>query len=141
MPDCVGSLESLRRGRRSTETVRRRGREEARQLNDGDEAGLSLVHAALARVDYRTSGSASGDGRRAPGWLLYVKPSLVGDEPVDVQHYHVENPAFPHQSTADQFFDEAQWESYRRLGEHIASKLFDSRDGLDNWVTRVANER
>ena len=141
MPDCVGSLESLRRGRRSTETVRRRGREEARQLNDGDATGLSLVHAALARVDYRSSGSASGDGRRAPGWLLYVKPSLVGDEPVDVQHYHAANPAFPHQSTADQFFDEAQWESYRRLGEHIASKLFDSREGLDNWVTRVANER
>jgi hypothetical protein len=24
----------------------------------------------------------------------------------------------------DQYFDEAQWESYRKLGEHIGSRLF-----------------
>ena len=29
------------------------------------------------------------------------------------------NPTFPHQSTADQWFDELQFESYRALGEHI----------------------
>ena len=34
------------------------------------------------------------------------------------------NPTFPQQSTADQFFDEAQWESYRRLGEYVAQRLF-----------------
>ncbi|MCL4802487.1 MAG: hypothetical protein KJ025_23065, partial [Burkholderiales bacterium] len=26
---------------------------------------------------------------------------------------------FPHQSTADQFFDEPQFESYRKLGHHV----------------------
>jgi len=40
-------------------------------------------------------------------------------------NYHSANPAFPQQSTAEQFFDEAQWESYRRLGQHIAEKVFE----------------
>ena len=28
-----------------------------------------------------------------------------------------------HDSTGDQFYDEAQWESYRRLGQHAAAEL------------------
>ncbi|MCE9601435.1 MAG: hypothetical protein K8S21_04365 [Gemmatimonadetes bacterium] len=80
----------------------------------------SLAHAALARVRYRTG----------TGWLLYVKPTLDGDEPTDVRQYHRSHPAFPHESTGDQFFDEAQWESYRRLGEHIAEELV----GWDSWL-------
>ena len=31
---------------------------------------------------------------------------------------------FPHQSTADQFFTESQFESYRNLGLHIAHRTF-----------------
>ena len=54
---------------------------------------------------------------------MYVKATLRGDEPVDVLEYHGSHPDFPHESTANQFFDEAQWESYRRLGEHIGSKV------------------
>ena len=30
---------------------------------------------------------------------------------------------FPHEGTVDQVFDEAQWESYRGLGEHMAAPL------------------
>jgi hypothetical protein len=54
---------------------------------------------------------------------VYVKPTLVGDEPADVLNYHAQHASFPHESTADQFFDEAQWEAYRRLGEVIADKV------------------
>jgi hypothetical protein len=54
------------------------------------------------------------------GTLLYLKPSLVGKEPTDVAHYARAHPTFPHESTADQFFDESQFESYRRLGESVA---------------------
>ena len=32
------------------------------------------------------------------------------------------NSDFPHQTTADQFFDDAQFEAYRALGEHIADQ-------------------
>ncbi len=54
------------------------------------------------------------------GLLLYFKPSLTGDEPYDVYQYSVRNQSFPHESTGDQFYDEAQWEAYRKLGEHVA---------------------
>jgi hypothetical protein len=36
-----------------------------------------------------------------------------------VLNYRKANPDYPHQSTADQWFDEAQFESYRALGYHI----------------------
>ena len=59
------------------------------------------------------------------GLLIYLKPSLTGDEPPDVQDYARRNPDFPHESTADQFFDESQFESYRKLGAHIVHEVFD----------------
>jgi len=52
-----------------------------------------------------------------PGWLVYVKPKLLGGEPPDVASYGKANPDFPHQSTGDQWFDESQTESYRMLGK------------------------
>jgi hypothetical protein len=62
------------------------------------------------------------DGR-APfvGALLYIKASLDGGEPPDLMNYALEESGFPHQSTADQFFDEPQFESYRKLGHRIGS--------------------
>jgi hypothetical protein len=77
-------------------------------------------HALLARVYYDDRACA-----RPPGSvILFLKPSLSGDEPHDVREYKSSRPHFPQEPTIDQFFDEAQWESYRRLGEHIALKLF-----------------
>ncbi|HEX8439639.1 hypothetical protein [Archangium sp.] len=60
------------------------------------------------------------------GVLLLFKPTLVGNEPADILQYKVRNKAFPHETTGDQFYDEAQWESYRRLGEHAALAAFRS---------------
>lgn len=78
-------------------------------------ATRARAHAALAQVRY-----AGGE----PGVLLVVKPNLTGDEPADVAQYQVDHAAFPQETTLDQFFDEAQWESYRCLGEHIAHQVF-----------------
>jgi hypothetical protein len=60
------------------------------------------------------------------GYLLVVKPSLIGVEPLDVRQYRAANPMFPQQSTTDQFFDEAQFESYRRLGMCCAESALDA---------------
>ena len=68
------------------------------------------------------------------GTLLYLKPSLTGEEPSDVQDYAAHHKAFPHEPTSDQFFDESQFESYRRLGEHIADKVFNG--GLQDGATQ-----
>jgi hypothetical protein len=39
--------------------------------------------------------------------------------PDDVWRYFDQHATFPHQSTADQWFDELQFESYRALGEYV----------------------
>jgi len=52
-----------------------------------------------------------------------LDPAL-GDEPEPVLNYKANNAAFPHESTGDQFFDDAQFESYRALGVHIAEHTF-----------------
>jgi hypothetical protein len=81
-------------------------------------------------------GGLSGEGANKPylfegaidyqdgsvGKLFYLKPNLSGvpELGADVRWYaeHVDH-RFPHQSTADQWFDEAQFESYRELGYRI----------------------
>ncbi len=51
------------------------------------------------------------------GTLVVVKPNLSGGEPVDVKQYGYQHSDFPQQQTFDLWYDEAQFESYRRLGE------------------------
>lgn len=58
------------------------------------------------------------------GILLYIKASLTGEETPDILNYAKNHPDFPHDTTTDQSFDEDQFESYRKLGEHIGSELF-----------------
>jgi hypothetical protein len=58
------------------------------------------------------------------GVLLLLKPTLLGNEPPDITQYKARNTDFPHETTGDQFYDEAQWEAYRRLGEHAALTAF-----------------
>jgi hypothetical protein len=87
------------------------------------------------------------DGRR--GYLIYLKSSLLGDDMVEatvsgeayvssplraddrrfdelsyMANYKAKNPSFPQESTADQFFDETQFECYRALGYLIADRAF-----------------
>ena len=57
------------------------------------------------------------------GILLYLKPSLTGDEPIDVVNYARSHPAFPQESTMNQWFDIAQFESYRMLGLHTVQSI------------------
>jgi predicted acylesterase/phospholipase RssA len=45
--------------------------------------------------------------------------------PDDVWRYCDQHPTFPHESTADQWFDEWQFESYRALGEYIGCNAAD----------------
>ena len=52
-----------------------------------------------------------------------MKAGLSGSEPVDIWNFSKTNPAFPHDSTTDQFFDETRFESYRSLGFHTVKAL------------------
>lgn len=79
----------------------------------------------LARVRYRSGNT---------GALLVVKPRQPTDSPLDIAGYANRDARFPQQGTADQFFDEAQWESYCQLGELLGRPvdggLLDSLHGL-----------
>jgi len=58
--------------------------------------------------------------RRDRGKIVYLKSSLTGAEPADLLGYRVQHPAFPHDSTGNQWFGESEFESYRVLGRYIA---------------------
>lgn len=65
------------------------------------------------------------DGGGEDGIILYLKPSFHGNRihNVGIRTYAAANPDFPHQTTGDQWFSEAQFESYRALG-------FETADGV-----------
>ena len=75
----------------------------------------SLAHCAIGQIKYST-----GD----IGFLIYLKASMTGDEDVSIAQYRSAHPSFPHESTANQFFSEDQFESYRKLGQHIVRASF-----------------
>jgi len=53
---------------------------------------------------------------------------------LDSWMYKTYNPDFPHESTADQFFDESQWDSYHTLGKLIGNNIceqLDIKQGMD----------
>ena len=81
-------------------------------------------------------------GENSRGWFLYLKSSLTGDEPTDVIEYRSRYAKFPHESTADQFFSESQFESYRRLGLHVLRDAFEGvrlnlKDGNEKELVQV----
>jgi len=126
---CFSALKNLRRGKWVEEQLppidKKQGKRQT--IDPVDHRRHSLAHAAIARVSY--------DCREEPqSALIYLKPTIMGDEPLDVLQYHVEYPSFPQQTTVDQFFDEAQWESYRALGEHIANRVFAAPGGEDETI-------
>ena len=63
--------------------------------------------------------------------IIPVKSSVTGDEAPYVADYRKRNPAFPQESTADQFFDEAQFESYRALGYHSMNGILKAAGTLN----------
>lgn len=115
-----GTLEQLRRGDWAEVPVNRLDSEQRFRRSDrlvgADPRRFSLAHAALARVTY--------EDPQGESWFVYIKPTLLGSEPADLVEYHENHPSFPHETTIDQFFEEAQWESYRKLGLEIGSRVF-----------------
>ncbi|NEJ10309.1 hypothetical protein GR238_33585 [Rhizobium leguminosarum] len=65
----------------------------------------------------------------AKGTLLYIKATLTPGLPHDIYGYQNLHPAYPHETTTDQNFDETQFEAYRELGYHLAWQLLEANDG------------
>ena len=85
----------------------------------GDAPKQAGPHCAIGQIKYP-------DGRT--GVLVYIKSSLTGDENDYIFQYKKRYSDFPQETTLDQFFTEEQFEVYRALGYHAASKLFEGWD-------------
>jgi len=107
--------------------------------------GLSHSHFTFCRINYP---NGSRDGTVSHGYLIYLKLSLTGNEGEFIRRYRLDEPDFPHHSTADQFFTEAQFEAYRSLGEHVGDKMFlsaivgreiatSNHVGLEEWFLAI----
>lgn len=64
------------------------------------------------------------------GTFVYIKACITRDLPADIYAYKALNAQFPNQPTADQFFDERQFESYRELGYQLTKQLLINKDAM-----------
>ena len=104
--------------------------------------GYSTNYGVLVKIDY--SPDEPGTAKKQFGWMLYLKLAMLGTESSYVLDYRRENPLFPHQTTLDQFFDEAQFEAYRKLGQSAAENFFSGEfasteaASIENWFQALA---
>jgi hypothetical protein len=88
---------------------------------------FSLEHVVAGKIFYPACGGAPA----FEGTLFLVKPTLAASvlkEAPDIRNYALAKAAFPQQTTLDQWFDEAQFEAYRKLGyligrDHLMASL------------------
>jgi hypothetical protein len=84
---------------------------------------VTIPYHAVGAIDYAcVDGSEPGCEN---GFILYIKPAYHGTEGAGIKSYAAAHPTFPHESTADQWFTESQFESYRSLGLDIANDILD----------------
>jgi hypothetical protein len=89
-------------------------------LDHAPNNGLAARHVIAGKILYRQEhwdqlGFAAQSDADRTGVIVWVKPAVTADDAADVRQYKLENPDFPHQTTVDQWYDEAQFESYRKL--------------------------
>jgi hypothetical protein len=84
-----------------------------------DEHGTSKAQYVIGRIRYSALGEGLNDGT-----LVYIKPAITARTSVDIRQYRSVNPDFPQQSTANQWYTESQFESYRKLGLETARSAF-----------------
>jgi len=81
-------------------------------------AGFASKGYMICTIHYCDGGTAT---------LLYLKTTLIEQASFRVKGYAAQNRDFPDQSTADQFFDEVQFEAYRELGYRIATEMLEDK--------------
>jgi hypothetical protein len=78
-----------------------------------DPKGFAKAHGVVGTISYPPP---PGGTQPETGHIIYIKPTITRDVSRDVLAYRDTNAPFPNQTTADQWFDESQFESYRKLG-------------------------
>lgn len=86
----------------------------------GNDAGSSYAEASKGylHATIRYKGGKVGE-------LYYIKSTMIQEARVRTRSYKFEHPEFPDETTADQFFDEAQFAAYRDLGYNTATDMIE----------------
>ena len=108
-----------------------------------DQRQKTPKYCAIGRIQYsEIDGGDLPEKQREDldGILIYLKPSLVGDEPIDIYNYAATNQMFPHESTGDQWFSESQFESYRMLGLHTIEWIYQQQGEMPEQVPAVGSK-
>ena len=87
---------------------------------------LKSKYCAIGKIRYSCVDKPQGDStpdENFDGILILIKPSLIGREPRDVINYWQGRSTFPQETITDQWFSEAQFESYRTLGSSIIDAI------------------
>jgi hypothetical protein len=87
-----------------------------------DDKGLTKDKCAVGRIIY------PDQGEDQENWLILFKNTLDGKEISAIGNYKEKSEDFPHETTADQFFTEEQFESYRALGRYGIKEALESKD-------------
>jgi hypothetical protein len=119
------------------QTLKPRGKEA------NNSAGPTQAYHVLGEIDYRAIDSQCGVEN---GVILYLKAGYHGSESAAVTSYAMANPEFPHQTTANQWFTESQFEAYRSLGFEIMDKILiaalkEQRGSAPTWQSVCAELR
>ncbi|HXC71741.1 MAG TPA: patatin-like phospholipase family protein [Pyrinomonadaceae bacterium] len=85
---------------------------------------LKSKYCAVGKIKYScVDKTGGGDDDDYDGILIFIKPSLIGQEPRDVINYWQAQASFPQEAITDQWFSEAQFESYRALASYIIDTI------------------
>lgn len=125
---------------------------EISRLRQRMKSGDCKAHFVTGAIRYPESPADTNEW----GTIIYIKSSLTGNakfepdprdhpgtivsldaESVDILNYKLQHSSFPHDTTANQWFTESQFESYRRLGQHVIEEI-ESCSGWKDFVTAAA---
>jgi hypothetical protein len=104
-----------------------------------------IPYYALGTIHYVDADGKDADEKYGNGTILYVKPAYHGTETsAGIRSYAMAHEDFPHETTADQWFTESQFESYRSLALDIVHNTLDQehedvQEVLCRFLDRAAN--
>ncbi len=111
-----------------------------------DELHAEAVQTTLERLNAMEG--KTGRDKIKIGTLVYIKSSVTAPRKLFVPQYNADgsknpqfdtfkykiyHPDFPHEPTADQFFDPVQWESYFHLGQFIGTDVLDAHKAPNEY--------
>jgi hypothetical protein len=73
----------------------------------------------------------TGDQAKKDGHLIFAQADLTDDLPYDILEYTQDDPGFPNDGTADQWFDCNRFDAYKALGTYLGDQAVAKKRALN----------